>query len=141
QQEMIAHEAGALSGASGVSLCVGAGLEFLTGDQKRAPRLIQRLGLEWAHRLATNPRRLARRYLIEGPAIFPIYVRWALRGSRKCWAVGLVIAAAIGVGLIVGETVYRSNKHPTVQAGASRTTFPSSASQPLGLPPPDLLRP
>jgi exopolysaccharide biosynthesis WecB/TagA/CpsF family protein len=141
QQEMIAREAGALRDASGVALCVGAGLEFLTGDQKRAPRLMQRLGLEWAHRLATNPRRLARRYLIEGPAIFPIYVRWALRGSRKWWAAGVVIAGAVAVGLIVGETVYQWNKDPTMQAGASRTTLPASASQPLGLPPPDLLRP
>ncbi len=141
QQEMIAHEAGALSGASGIALCIGAGLEFLTGDQKRAPRLMRRLGLEWAHRLATNPRRLARRYLIEGPAIFPIYVRWALLGSRKWWAAGVMFAGAIAVGLIVRETVFGSNKQSTVQAGASRAMLPGSASQPLGLPPPDLLRP
>jgi len=141
QQEMIAHEAGALPGASGVALCIGAGLEFLTGDQKRAPRLMQRLGLEWAHRLATNPRRLARRYLVEGPAIFPIYLRWVLRGSRKWWAVGIILVAAVVVALIARETIIRWNKHSTVQAGASPTRLPGSAFQPLGLPPPDLLRP
>jgi exopolysaccharide biosynthesis WecB/TagA/CpsF family protein len=80
QQEMIAAEARKIPGACGVAFCIGAGLEFLIGDQKRAPRFLQRLNLEWAHRLATNPRRLWRRYLVEAWAIFPIYRRW--RRSR-----------------------------------------------------------
>ena len=62
QQEMIANEAREMPGAGGVVLCVGAGLEFLTGDQQRAPRPLQRLGLEWAYRLYQEPARLARRY-------------------------------------------------------------------------------
>jgi len=61
QQEIIASDARPLPGAGGMTLCVGAGLEFLTGEQVRAPRVLQRLGLEWAHRLATNPGRLWRR--------------------------------------------------------------------------------
>ena len=85
QQEMIAKEVREIPGASGIALCVGAGLEFLTGDQQRAPRPLQRLGLEWAHRLATNPRRLWRRYLVDGPGIFPIYLRWSLRNRWKWW--------------------------------------------------------
>ena len=76
QQEMIAWEARQLPGAKGMTLCVGAALEFLTGEQTRAPRFLQRLHLEWAFRLATNPRRLWRRYLVEGFKIFPIFVRW-----------------------------------------------------------------
>jgi N-acetylglucosaminyldiphosphoundecaprenol N-acetyl-beta-D-mannosaminyltransferase len=79
QQEMIACEASELPGAKGIALCVGAALDFLTGGQKRAPNFLQLLHLEWAHRLATNPRRLWRRYLIEGLRIFPIFFRW--RGS------------------------------------------------------------
>ncbi len=43
-------------------LCVGAALDFVAGDQKRAPLLVQKMNLEWAWRLATNPRRLAIRY-------------------------------------------------------------------------------
>jgi len=43
-------------------VCIGAGLDFLAGTQTRAPRFMQRYGLEWAWRLATNPRRLAVRY-------------------------------------------------------------------------------
>lgn len=42
---------------------VGAGLEFVVGVKRRAPVAMQRVGLEWAFRLATEPQRLARRYL------------------------------------------------------------------------------
>jgi N-acetylglucosaminyldiphosphoundecaprenol N-acetyl-beta-D-mannosaminyltransferase len=76
QQEMIAAEAAALPGSGGIALCVGAALEFITGQQRRAPTVLRTLGLEWAHRLATNPRRLWRRYLVEGPAIFLLAYRW-----------------------------------------------------------------
>src|SRR5437764_4874083 len=44
QQELIAAEAKAIPGATGTALCIGAALEFLTGRQKRAPRLARRLG-------------------------------------------------------------------------------------------------
>jgi exopolysaccharide biosynthesis WecB/TagA/CpsF family protein len=76
QQEMIAAEAAKLGGGHGMALCVGAALEFITDRQKRAPALARQLGLEWAHRLLTNPRRMWRRYLVEGPAIFLLAYRW-----------------------------------------------------------------
>ncbi|BFU46956.1 WecB/TagA/CpsF family glycosyltransferase [Krasilnikovia sp. MM14-A1004] len=44
----------------------GAAVNFVAGDVRRAPRWMQRTGLEWAHRLGTEPRRLARRYLRQG---------------------------------------------------------------------------
>lgn len=47
-------------------LGVGISFSFLAGDVRRAPRWAQRVGLEWAHRLAQEPRRLARRYLVDG---------------------------------------------------------------------------
>lgn len=43
-------------------LSIGAGLDFLSGRQHRAPRLVRLLAAEWLWRLALNPRRLARRY-------------------------------------------------------------------------------
>ena len=142
QQEMIASEAGQLGGASGVVLCVGAGLEFLTGDQKRAPQLAQRLGLEWAHRLATNPRRLWRRYLVEGPRIFAIYLGWILRGRRKWWAAaGAALIAAVVLAVLVRGTANSWIGGSAGQSGASRALVPASGSLPLNLPPPDLLRP
>jgi N-acetylglucosaminyldiphosphoundecaprenol N-acetyl-beta-D-mannosaminyltransferase len=41
----------------------GAAINFVAGDQQRAPEWMQRSGLEWAHRLGNEPRRLAGRYL------------------------------------------------------------------------------
>jgi len=43
---------------------VGGAFDVLAGERKRAPRLLQRLGLEWLYRLAQDPRRLARRYAV-----------------------------------------------------------------------------
>ncbi len=47
-------------------LGVGISLSFIAGDVKRAPRWVQKLGLEWAHRLVQEPGRLAKRYLLHG---------------------------------------------------------------------------
>lgn len=41
---------------------VGAGLDFIAGAQPRAPRLMRAMALEWAWRLASNPRRMSGRY-------------------------------------------------------------------------------
>ena len=141
QQEMIACEAGEIDGAGGVGLCVGAGLEFLTGDQVRAPRLLQRAGLEWAHRLATNPRRLWRRYLVEGPRIFPIYIGWALRGRRKWWAAAGVAALALLGAAIAWSDFGAWHGKSSGQAKGAGASIPASAAMPLNLPPPDMFRP
>lgn len=76
QSEILAHRCLVRGDAGGVGLCIGASIDFLLGDQRRAPRWMQRAGLEWAHRLAMNPKRLWRRYLVEGPRIFLITARW-----------------------------------------------------------------
>jgi N-acetylglucosaminyldiphosphoundecaprenol N-acetyl-beta-D-mannosaminyltransferase len=44
-------------------MCVGATIDFLTGQQKRAPRFFQKIGLEWFFRLVTNPKKFIQRYL------------------------------------------------------------------------------
>lgn len=75
QQEMVAAEAAKIASARGMALCIGASLEFITGDQRRAPGIVQKLSLEWAYRLATNPQRLWKRYLVEGPRVFRIALR------------------------------------------------------------------
>jgi N-acetylglucosaminyldiphosphoundecaprenol N-acetyl-beta-D-mannosaminyltransferase len=51
----------------GVFLGVGAAFDFHSGAVKRAPVWMQRVGLEWLHRLLSEPRRLWRRYLILAP--------------------------------------------------------------------------
>lgn len=47
-------------------LSCGVSFSFVSGEIRRAPALVQRLGLEWLHRLVQEPRRLARRYLLDG---------------------------------------------------------------------------
>ena len=44
-------------------MCVGATIDFLTGEQKRAPKFFQKIGLEWFFRLITNPKKFTQRYL------------------------------------------------------------------------------
>lgn len=79
QQEMLAYHIARVGGATGVGLCVGASLDFLTNVQVRAPEAMQRLAMEWLYRLAMNPRRLSRRYLVDGPEIFSIARQWSAR--------------------------------------------------------------
>lgn len=47
-------------------LGVGITFSFVSGEVRRAPRWMRRVGLEWIHRLAQEPRRLAKRYLVHG---------------------------------------------------------------------------
>jgi N-acetylglucosaminyldiphosphoundecaprenol N-acetyl-beta-D-mannosaminyltransferase len=70
QQEQLAMKLVDEPRATGVGLCIGASIDFLTGKQTRAPLWMQRAGIEWLHRLATNPIRLGRRYFVECPKIF-----------------------------------------------------------------------
>ena len=83
QQELLAHEMGGAGDLTGTALCIGASVDFLVGAQKRAPVFVQRAGLEWAWRLATQPRRLARRYLIDCPMVFPIAAEWWWKQKRQ----------------------------------------------------------
>jgi exopolysaccharide biosynthesis WecB/TagA/CpsF family protein len=75
---MIAHRLQARGKARGLALCVGAALNFLTGAERRAPRWMQRLALEWLYRLLQDPRRLARRYLVRGPRVLGYLLRGKL---------------------------------------------------------------
>ncbi len=45
-------------------VCVGAAFDFATGRKSRAPRWMRRVGIEWVHRLVTEPGRMWRRYLV-----------------------------------------------------------------------------
>ena len=53
-------------------LGVGISFSFLTGEVSRAPRWVQKLGLEWCHRLWQEPGRLAKRYLVDGLPFFTV---------------------------------------------------------------------
>lgn len=55
-----------------VALNIGATLDFVAGNVKRAPRWMSRCGLEWLYRITQDPKRLAKRYLIDDMQIFKI---------------------------------------------------------------------
>lgn len=67
---------------AGLLVGVGAAFDFLSGRVTQAPRWMQRSGLEWLHRLATEPTRLWRRYLIHNP-LFVLRTLAQLTGLRK----------------------------------------------------------
>jgi len=59
-------------------LGVGISFSFLCGRVHRAPQWMQKAGMEWVHRLVQEPRRLARRYLVDD---MPFAVRLLLRSA------------------------------------------------------------
>lgn len=58
-----------------VMLGIGASLDFIAGTVKRAPAILRRTGFEWLYRLAQEPRRLWRRYLVNDPKFLLILLR------------------------------------------------------------------
>ena len=67
--------------APALLLGVGAAFDFIAGAKPRAPLAVQRLGLEWLHRLLSEPRRLWRRYL-ETNLVFVLVATRAIFEAR-----------------------------------------------------------
>ena len=61
KQELWVHRFHELMDAK-VALCVGATIDFLAGEKQRAPVWMQKSGLEWMHRMCSEPKRLVKRY-------------------------------------------------------------------------------
>ncbi|MBW0255001.1 WecB/TagA/CpsF family glycosyltransferase [Cellulomonas sp. PS-H5] len=74
RQERWIARYGPLTGAA-VLLAFGAVVDFLAGAAQRAPEAVRDHGWEWAWRLAHEPRRLARRYLVDGPPAYDVLAR------------------------------------------------------------------
>ena len=84
RQEALAARGRALTPAIGFA-SVGAGLDFLSGQQRRAPAWARRLALEWLWRMLSDPVRLTRRY-VQCTLILPGHARrsWLLgRGAGR----------------------------------------------------------
>ena len=74
KQELFLHRSrAAIRPAVGIG--VGAGFDFVAGRLRRAPGFISKSGLEWLFRLAQEPRRLAKRYLVDDPEFVAILYR------------------------------------------------------------------
>ena len=75
EQWMAAHK----GTVEAVMLGVGAAFDFLAGRKRQAPKLLQRLGLEWLFRLLNEPRRLWRRYLYRNPRFVVLFMMQLIR--------------------------------------------------------------
>jgi len=64
---------------SALMLGVGAAFDWFAGEQPRAPRYLQAVGLEWAHRVAMEPKRLWPRYRTVVPAALRIFAKEVIR--------------------------------------------------------------
>jgi N-acetylglucosaminyldiphosphoundecaprenol N-acetyl-beta-D-mannosaminyltransferase len=62
-----------------VMIGVGAAFDFLTGAKRQAPRWMMGIGLEWLFRLATEPRRLWKRYLKHNPRFVVLFALQLIR--------------------------------------------------------------
>ena len=143
QQELIAREIRTHSGAHGTALCIGAGLDFIVGKQKRAPRFLQKLGLEWAHRLTTSPRRLWRRYLVDDIRIFPIWLRWKAPSNQFNWTIAILAIAILFVagGTVVAVLLARKSHATPVLISKLPPLSKASVAAINALPAPNLLKP
>ncbi|TWT35700.1 putative N-acetylmannosaminyltransferase [Posidoniimonas corsicana] len=74
KQELWAHRFRPQLGAR-VALCVGATIDFLAGEKRRSPVWMRRAGLEWTHRLMSEPGRLAKRYAVDALLFPPLVLR------------------------------------------------------------------
>jgi N-acetylglucosaminyldiphosphoundecaprenol N-acetyl-beta-D-mannosaminyltransferase len=82
-----------------VTAGVGATIDFLAGQVKRAPVWMQRSGTEWMFRLAQEPRRLLRRYVTDlwvfGSSIFPQWWQLQARAGLNGRAVAGLLPAGV----------------------------------------------
>lgn len=80
QERWMAEHIGRLTAP--VLVGVGAAFDFHSGLKRQAPRWMQRSGLEWLFRLANEPRRLWRRYLVIIPLFILLVLHQALSLKR-----------------------------------------------------------
>lgn len=83
QSETVAIAIQATGQATGVALCIGSSLHFVTGVVRRAPEWVRRLHLEALWRLLLNPRRHARRVFVESLPVLWIALRTRLMPAGR----------------------------------------------------------
>jgi len=84
-----------------VMVGVGATIDFLAGRVKRAPRWMQRAGLEWVFRLIQEPRRLWRRYTRD-VWVFSrgLFAQWLFLARRRAPGLKILLADAEEYGVV-----------------------------------------
>lgn len=67
-----------------INVGVGAAFDFFTGEQKRSPKILQNLSLEWFWRLLHEPNRLFRRYIIlDLPFFIKMYYKYKFKNAKN----------------------------------------------------------
>ena len=66
-----------------VMIGVGAAFDYHAGTIQRAPKWMQRIGMEWLHRLASEPRRLAKRYAVTNTVFILRMLKTVLVGNQQ----------------------------------------------------------
>jgi exopolysaccharide biosynthesis WecB/TagA/CpsF family protein len=61
-----------------IFLAIGATIDFEAGNKSRSPKWVSEAGLEWLYRLASEPRRLWKRYLVESLPFFALVLKQKL---------------------------------------------------------------
>jgi N-acetylglucosaminyldiphosphoundecaprenol N-acetyl-beta-D-mannosaminyltransferase len=82
QEKWIYHHRDKLKNIK-IVLAVGATVDFEAGNIKRAPKWISDAGLEWLYRLAGEPKRLAKRYLVDDLPFFWLILKQRFSGSKS----------------------------------------------------------
>ena len=59
-----------------ISLAIGASIDFEAGNIKRAPKWMQKVGLEWFYRLTKEPKRMFKRYLVDDIKILKLIFKY-----------------------------------------------------------------
>lgn len=76
----------AVDSGARVLLAFGAAADFLAGTVSRAPGWVRRGGVEWMYRFAREPRRLARRYCVQGPpAMWRLWTASRIEKGNDQW--------------------------------------------------------
>lgn len=66
-----------------MSFSIGAAIDFIAGVQKRAPKWMRKIGMEWFYRFLCNPKRMFRRYFIDDIKIFKLAKKYKPQKNRS----------------------------------------------------------
>ena len=66
-----------------VSFSIGGTIDFIAGTQKKAPKWVNKIGLEWFYRFLCNPKRLFKRYFIDDVKIIGLFFKYKNQGERN----------------------------------------------------------
>ena len=135
QQEAVAQHLKARGIARGMALCIGASINFLTGDEQRAPLWLQRCGMEWLFRLLQAPGRMAHRYLVRGPQLFGLLRRTEIM-LRTVAAAPLQTTPSITPALALTRrpaiaSARKRSRAPIAAHAAARRAMAPTAAVPL----------